>query len=111
MNSIVKGNICIITPEEKQVDITNATTFGEQFSHLLEGNFHFILNLENIGFMDSSGLGKIIEGIRIVKNSGNKLVICQIQDAVKVLFSMVNISQITILADSIDDAEKRLSRQ
>lgn len=108
MGSVIKESICIITPTEKQIDITNATTFGLEITKLLNENYDFIINLENINFMDSSGLGKIIEAIRMAKESNKQLVFCQIRDAVKVLFNMVNLSQIAILYDTLEEAEQKL---
>lgn len=110
MESRIEDGKCYITPEMKQIDITNATTFGQEMGRLLDGDYDFILNLENINFMDSSGLGKVIEAIRKTKDSGKKLVFCNIKDAVKVLFSMVNLSQIAVLCDTLDDAEEELAR-
>jgi len=106
MKRIVKGGICIVSPEVKKIDITNAATFGAHMAELIDGSMDYIVDLQNISFMDSSGLGKIIESIRMAKEKGKKIVFCNIGDAVKVLFSMVNLSQIAVLRDSVPDAEQ-----
>ncbi|MBN2658935.1 MAG: STAS domain-containing protein [Spirochaetales bacterium] len=108
MKTIMKEGICIITPETGQLDITNATTFGSEISKLINGENDYILSLESVNFMDSSGLGKIIELIRLVKEKERKIVLCNIRDAVKVLFTMVNLSQIVSLHASVTDAENFL---
>lgn len=110
MKSTIEKGICTITPELKQIDITNSTSFGLEIGKILEQNCDFLVNLENIGFMDSSGLGKFIEAIRIVKEKDRKIAFYKINNAVKVLFAMVNLSQITILCDSREEAEARLSQ-
>lgn len=55
---------------------------------------HIVLNLENLAFMDSSGLGVILGRYKQINNHGGKMVVCSISPAVKRLFEMSGLFKI-----------------
>lgn len=60
----------------------------------MEGKHHLILDLTNVQFIDSSGLGKIIASLRIFREKGGEMRICSVRPPVQVLFTMVRLSEI-----------------
>ena len=99
------GNITVITPENKQVDVTNAREFGEELSRLIEPSQKYILNMGKVAFLDSSGLGKIISCLRQASESNSTLVLCNMNQAVRVLFDMVRLNQIAKIFETDSQAE------
>ena len=97
-------NITIITPDSKQIDVMNSVTFGSQLLEAIGQTDDCILDLRNVLFIDSSGLGRIIGVLRIFNDSRRKFVICGMTDAVSLLFRMVQLSQIATLAPDRDSA-------
>jgi stage II sporulation protein AA (anti-sigma F factor antagonist) len=61
---------------------------------------HIVLNLEHLGFMDSSGLGVILGRYKQIKNAGGEMVVCSISPAVKRLFEMSGLFKIIRLVES-----------
>ncbi|MBU8907868.1 anti-sigma F factor antagonist [Desertibacillus haloalkaliphilus] len=61
---------------------------------------HIILNLEQLSFMDSSGLGVILGRYKQVKNNDGEMVVCAISPAVKRLFEMSGLFKIVRLEES-----------
>jgi stage II sporulation protein AA (anti-sigma F factor antagonist) len=61
---------------------------------------HIILNLEQLSFMDSSGLGVILGRYKQINNSGGEMVVCSISPAVKRLFEMSGLFKIIRLEES-----------
>ncbi|WP_216830454.1 anti-sigma F factor antagonist [Alkalihalobacterium elongatum] len=61
---------------------------------------HIVLNLEQLSFMDSSGLGVILGRYKQVKNNGGEMVVCAISPAVKRLFEMSGLFKIVRLEES-----------
>ncbi|MFC4324098.1 anti-sigma F factor antagonist [Litchfieldia salsa] len=55
---------------------------------------HILLNLENLSFMDSSGLGVILGRYKQVKSKGGEMVVCSISPSVKRLFDMSGLFKI-----------------
>ncbi|MRH42336.1 anti-sigma F factor antagonist [Aquibacillus halophilus] len=61
---------------------------------------HVILNLEQLSFMDSSGLGVILGRYKEVMQLGGEMVVCSISPAVKRLFDMSGLFKIIRLEES-----------
>ena len=61
---------------------------------------HVILNMEQLSFMDSSGLGVILGRYKEVKQIGGEMVVCSISPAVKRLFDMSGLFKIIRLEES-----------
>ncbi|OLO42675.1 anti-sigma F factor antagonist [Alkalihalophilus pseudofirmus] len=61
---------------------------------------HIVLNLEQLSFMDSSGLGVILGRYKQVKNIGGEMVVCAISPTVKRLFEMSGLFKIVRLEES-----------
>jgi len=101
----VNDKVCIVTPEMKQIDVNNSQIFSKDLKDIiLRNKAAFILDLQNIGFIDSSGLGAIVSVLRDLNGLGGKMVLCNAAPAVEVLFKMVRLSQIAEIYKTKDDA-------
>lgn len=69
---------------------------------------HIILNLDELHFMDSSGLGVIIGRYKQVHQKQGEMVVCAISPAVKRLFEMSGLFKIVKLELSEQNALQRL---
>ena len=69
---------------------------------------HIILNLEELHFMDSSGLGVILGRYKQVNNKQGEMVVCAISPAVKRLFEMSGLFKIVKMELSEKNALQRL---
>lgn len=69
---------------------------------------HIVLNLENLTFMDSSGLGVILGRYKQIKNNGGEMVVCSISPSVKRLFEMSGLFKIIRLEQNEQFALKTL---
>jgi stage II sporulation protein AA (anti-sigma F factor antagonist) len=61
---------------------------------------HMILNLGELSFMDSSGLGVILGRYNYINSLGGQMVVCAISPAVKRLFEMSGIFKIIRLEEN-----------
>lgn len=69
---------------------------------------HIILNLEQLGFMDSSGLGVILGRYNQIRQRQGEMVVCAISPAVHRLFEMSGLFKIIRLEQSEQFALQRL---
>lgn len=69
---------------------------------------HIVLNLEELHFMDSSGLGVILGRYKKVKKNNGEMIICAISPAVKRLFEMSGLYKILKVAHSEKNALQSL---
>lgn len=69
---------------------------------------HIVLNMEQLSFMDSSGLGVILGRYKQVKNLDGEMVVCAISPAVKRLFEMSGLFKIVRLEENEQFALRKL---
>ena len=108
MKSEEYKGIKIVIPELRQLDLNNSSHFNEDLSGLLEGEMRVALNLENVNFMDSTGLGIIVSALRSMNDKSGKIALFGIRPAVKILFDMVRLTQIANIFDTRDQAVEYL---
>ncbi|MEH2239326.1 STAS domain-containing protein [Nostoc sp.] len=53
-----------------------------------------LLDLKEVRFIDSSGLGALVSAMQIVRNANGKLFICSINDQVRMLFELTKMDRI-----------------
>lgn len=53
-----------------------------------------LVDLADVTFMDSSGLGALVVALKTVRTSGGKLFICSINDQVKMLFELTSMDRV-----------------
>ncbi|RFU67779.1 anti-sigma F factor antagonist [Peribacillus saganii] len=69
---------------------------------------HIILNLEELSFMDSSGLGVILGRYKQIKQTQGEMIVCAISPSIKRLFDMSGLFKIIKLEVSEENALQRL---
>lgn len=69
---------------------------------------HIVLNLANLSFMDSSGLGVILGRYKQIKQIGGEMVICAISPSIQRLFDMSGMFKIMKLETNEQFALERL---
>ncbi|MCD8508950.1 MAG: anti-sigma F factor antagonist [Bacillus sp. (in: Bacteria)] len=87
---------------EGELDHHTAMTLRERVDTVLKENnlTHILLNLENLTFMDSSGLGVVLGRYKLVKTLGGEMVVCSISPQIKRLFEMSGMFKIVRLASN-----------
>ena len=69
-----KKNIVILTLEGEMVGGPDATLLTEKLRDLIhEGKTHIVVDMGNVNYMNSSGLGILIGGLTTVRNHGGDL--------------------------------------
>ncbi|WP_373500257.1 STAS domain-containing protein [Desulfococcus sp.] len=103
------ADILIVRPLEKRIDASAATEFKQKMSEWIDsGNRRIVLNLSEVDFIDSSGLGAIISGFKKIGNDG-RLVICAVRESVMSLFRLTRMNRVFDIFPSEDDALRALS--
>lgn len=65
---------------------------------------HVILNLEDISFMDSSGLGVVLGRYKEVLQLGGEMIVCSLNPSIERLFDMSGLFKIVRLVENEDYA-------
>ena len=53
-----------------------------------------LLDMKEVKFIDSSGLGALVSAMQIVRNANGKLFVCSISDQVRMLFELTKMDRI-----------------
>ncbi|GAA0481558.1 anti-sigma F factor antagonist [Virgibacillus sp. MSP4-1] len=69
---------------------------------------HVVVNLEDLSFMDSSGLGVMLGRYKEVQELGGEMVVCSISPSVKRLFELSGLFKIVRLEEDEAEALKNL---
>jgi anti-sigma B factor antagonist len=103
------GEILVIKPLEKRIDASIATDFkGRMMDWINAGNKRILLDLAEVEFVDSSGLGSIVSSLKTMGSEGD-LAICGIKETVMNLFRLTRMNRVFQIFSSEDEALKILS--
>lgn len=98
------GAALILTPEFKHLDILSSKDFAESFAPAAKDARTVILDMSRVEFVDSSGLGTLLNLVRDTLGRGGRISICCPQPSVKVLFRMVQLAKLVSIFDGKDAA-------
>jgi len=88
------GRALVLKVITETLETDNVAAFRAAISPLLDKSAHFIIDLSDVEFMDSTGLGSMLSCLRIVKSKGGSLRICSLTPEVEQLFEMVMMDRV-----------------
>ncbi|MDF1802658.1 STAS domain-containing protein [Thalassovita sp.] len=104
MSSTNRGGYEVVSIEETRIDAAVAIAFKDQMRHLTEGtNAEVILDLSNVSFIDSSGLGAIVAAMKQL-GSARKLHLAGLMPNVEKVFRLTRMDMVFAIHTSVDDA-------
>ena len=87
-----------------RLDLSTVPVFKQQIPAASGEAENVILDLSNVAFVDSSGLGAILSCVRDLTASGGDLKICSVQQRVMVMFDLVRLPKIIGIHEDVDAA-------
>ncbi|MDA8425618.1 MAG: anti-sigma factor antagonist [Treponema sp.] len=92
-----------------EMDLYNSYKLKELVMKMLEKKVErFIINLENVDYIDSSGIGALIYICSTIKKMSLKLVITNIHGSVKKVIELTKLMGYFPIAQTIDEALKKM---
>lgn len=102
-----RNGIHIITVNEPRMDAKAAGPFKERLLALIdEGNNMLLLNLAKVTFIDSSGIGAVISGLRKVGLYGD-IKLCELTPQVD---TMLKLTRLDKVIDHFNTQEEAITR-
>lgn len=109
LTSTDKGSVRIVTVEADRIDAAMAIQFKDEMRReTVSGPDRVILNLSQIEFIDSSGLGAIVAAMKQLGNS-RRLELAGLTPAVEKVFRLTRMDTVFRLFDTLDDAVASLA--
>ena len=104
------GDVLVVLPREKRIDASVSTGFkGKMVDWINQGNKRIVLDLSQVDFIDSSGLGAIVSSLKTLGSDGD-LVICGIRETVMGLFKITRMNRVFQIFTNESEAIEALSR-
>ncbi len=92
-----------------EMDLYNSYKLKELVMKMLEKKVErFIINLENVDYIDSSGIGALIYICSTIKKMSLKLVITNIHGSVKKVIELTKLMGYFPITQTIDEALRRM---
>ena len=86
--------ICVLSLEG-EVDVYTAPRLKEALINELESGCTYVLvDLENVGFIDSSGLGVLVGGLRRAKEKGGSIRLVCTRDSILKVFRITGLDKV-----------------
>ena len=88
-----------------------AETFRDVFKILVQqGKKHVIINMRDVEWISSTGIGILIRGYKTIREAGGDFVIAHVAERPKQVFDVLRLDQIFKIVADEDEAAKYLER-
>ncbi len=89
-----------------EVDISTTPRVRSQLISLLsQGSPQLVVDLEGVGFLDSSGLGALVAALKLARSrSGDLRLVCETQRSVRKVLEVTGLERVLERYDSVEAA-------
>ncbi|WP_169714787.1 STAS domain-containing protein [Spirochaeta cellobiosiphila] len=102
-----KSGYTVITLEIDHLDTVNTSEFINNIVPTILSSNEVILDMSRVKFVDSSGLGALLNAVRSLKKQNGHLKLANVQESVAVLFKMVRLENVVKSYPDINAALKK----
>lgn len=103
------GPVLVAKILESRVSAGVAASFKEDLiQYITMGNRKIVLDMSDVTFIDSGGLGALIASLKIFGNDG-ELVLCGARDAVESMFKLTRMNKVFRMFGTSEEAVTSLS--
>ena len=90
---------------EGEIDVYTAPKLREKLIDLVnKGNFHLIVNMEKVEFLDSTGLGVLVGGLKRVRAHDGTLDLVCTQERILKIFRITGLTKVFGIHGSVQEA-------
>ena len=88
-----------------EIDVYTAPKLREKLIELVsEGSYDVVVNLEGVDFLDSTGLGVLVGGLKRVRSHDGELVLVCTKSRILKVFEITGLTKVFSIHDSVDAA-------
>lgn len=101
------GDLTIVTVKQESLDARSAREFRDDIDAVITDGSKVLLdmqNMQNVEFVDSSGLGTIVASLKRLRSTGGELSICCVHSTVRALFELVRMHRLVEIFDTREEA-------
>jgi len=98
------GELTIVTVKQESLDARSARDFRDDIDAVITDGSKVLLDMQNVQFVDSSGLGTIVASLKRLRSTGGELSICCVHSTVRALFELVRMHRLVEIFDTREEA-------
>jgi len=100
-----KGSTVLIVVKEERLDAHNSSELKTQMLSLFdEGKNNLVVDLQDVRFVDSSGLGSLVSGFKNASARNGNLKLSSLQPQVKSMFELTRLHRVFEIFPGSDEA-------
>ncbi len=104
----INSKTYVIVPGE-EIEVFNASELKDEIMKLIEsGYLKIVMDLRNVEYMDSSGLGVIVSTLKKIKTVNGKLIISSPRSSIKQIFELTSLDKVFNVYETLEEALKDL---
>ncbi|MBT2206805.1 MULTISPECIES: STAS domain-containing protein [Actinomadura] len=93
---------------EGEIDVYTAPKLREKLIDLVnKGKFHLLVDMEKVEFLDSTGLGVLVGGLKRVRAHDGSLELVCTQERILKIFRITGLTKVFGIHDTIAEAEEK----
>ena len=95
---------CVLKPVG-DIDLSHAPSLRTHLTQALRGRpSRLIVDLEEVPYMDSSGVATFVEAMQRARRGETQLILCNLQERVRSIFEIARLDMVFKLVGSVDEA-------
>ena len=100
-----KGSVVLIEVKEERLDAHNSSELKTQMLTLFdEGKNNLVIDLQDVRFVDSSGLGSLVSGFKNASARNGNLKLSGLQPQVKSMFELTRLHRVFEIFPGAEEA-------
>lgn len=107
-DTTIKDGIALLRVTVGRLDAVVAPELKKEVSEIVEGGTSRIMvDLQDVQFMDSSGLGAIVASFKMTGQKG-ELVLCNMNEAVTEIFALTHMDSLFDIYPNVDEGFQKM---
>jgi len=99
------GKVMVVMVREERLDAHNSDDLKVEMNRLFEsGTKDLLVDLKEVRFIDSSGLGVLVSGYKNASTHQGSIKLCSLQTQVKSMFELTRLHRVFDIYQTIDEA-------
>jgi anti-sigma B factor antagonist len=94
----------ILFKPQGSIDLEVGTALSEQMAGVTPLSHQlWVIDLAEVDFMDSSGLVPLVQGLKAVRKSGCRLVLCNVKAPVRLILELTHLDSVFEIVNNYED--------
>lgn len=99
-----ESDIFVIKPMVSHLDASNVKNFREGMGAHLTGHRRIVLDMSELNFVDSAGVGTLISCLRMSKEKQGHFYLCELKKPVRALFDLMRMHRVFEVFNTQEEA-------